>query len=250
MIDVKSLLRSAHYAADAYLEHNDLCHHYDGTTDTVTPFEYKKGMIDVQGYVLNCEHDVTIVFRGSESVQDWITDATVTQVETPIGKIHKGFYESWKSIETVVKEIVHIEEKKRIWIVGHSLGAAIATVCAASYVNGGYNVHRVVTMGSPKVGNDEFVEFYDSHLGDRTARIRNNNDVVTDIPDVPGSRSETYKHVAPLYYLDRKGILHTSSTSKFRAFDKLIGFFMTPVVDPITDHFMDNYIQALECNCH
>ena len=79
-------------------------------------------------------------------------------------------------------------------IVGHSLGGAMATLCAADLGNLGVPV-ELITWGAPRVGNADFVELYHrSAPGGRhatTARFVNGLDVV------PRSQQPGFRHVCP-----------------------------------------------------
>ena len=56
------------------------------------------------------------------------------------------------------------EPKSKIFITGHSLGAALAVLCAAEIGaqdrSLGLNVTGVYTYGEPRVGNAAFQRFY------------------------------------------------------------------------------------------
>ena len=97
-----------------------------------------------------------------------------------------------------------------IWITGHSLGGALATVMAAELLRqieagASYGLRGVYTYGSPRVGNKAFQEQFDSaakSAGVRVVRFRNGNDAVTHIP---GLMLE-YQHVGTLAHLTEDGL--------------------------------------------
>lgn len=245
MISYESLLRSAQYARDAYLTQKELNVLYHDADHIVT-FEYTEKFLDVQGYIIVYENDATVVFRGTESFKDWIHNARALQVDSPYGKVHKGFWNSWESIKSTVFGCCSNLEEKRIWIVGHSLGAACATICALDMKSSGFNIHRVVTFGSPKVGGDEWKDNYNTALGERTDRVRNCNDIVCDIPDTPGKTGGRYDHVSTLHYINSKGMLLIGTSSKDRCFDRMIGFVKTAGTGLVTNHSMKQYIKHIE----
>jgi len=91
----------------------------------------------------------------------------------------------------------------KLWVTGHSLGAALATLCAGRY----NNVQGVYTFGSPRVGNDGFKEKLDANI----YRVVNNDDIVARVPP-PG----TYVHVGELKFIDSDGIIQDHMIEKER----------------------------------
>src|SRR5512147_87652 len=71
-----------------------------------------------------------LAFRGTEVTKkkDLITDAKASMVSTIEGRVHKGFVNAYESVE---KEIIANVSKLPgvpLYITGHSLGAALATL--------------------------------------------------------------------------------------------------------------------------
>ncbi len=67
--------------------------------------------------------------------------------------MHKGFYEAFLNINSLIKNKIETNNKKLL-ITGHSLGAAIATIFTAE------NKEKnpiLITFGSPMVGTKNFV---------------------------------------------------------------------------------------------
>ncbi|HSU67742.1 MAG TPA: lipase family protein, partial [Tepidisphaeraceae bacterium] len=138
----------------------------------------------------------------------------------------------------------------RVWVTGHSLGGAMATLAALRLATEGLDVRGVYTFGSPRVGNDEFYAKYSvPHY-----RLVNNNDVVPHVPletTLVGLRLFTYKHVGTLEYLDRNGLLGggMSNWDVKKAF--MIDALLRaggPWPEAAADHFIRNYIAAIEAN--
>ena len=91
--------------------------------------------------------------------------------------------------------IRRLDEKGcKIWITGHSLGAALATLCAGRYGR----AQGVYTFGSPRVGNENFKQ----HLDVEIYRIVNNDDIVPRLPSLG-----VYTHVGELKFIDCDGIM-------------------------------------------
>lgn len=179
---------------------------------------------DTQAMVLENDDCYVAVIRGSESFSDLLTGlwGAVSRTEAFGGKVHSGFYESFLRVRPdyeVIKEHFRQHGAKPIYITGHSLGAAIATLIAADMVAHGLPVEGVYLYGSPRVGNVDFASSYDAlkmpdgrKLGDVTFPHANSTDIVTNLLP-PGKllpfdfMPRWYKHVASKNnrYFDHRG---------------------------------------------
>lgn len=139
-----------------------------------------------------------IGFRGTMTTEEWRTDfqSTLqgviptelknTQSQTSITenpdftniKIHKGFLEMFNDFKEDLTVILEEEQPDRIFVAGHSLGAAIATLFGLQFYND-YNL-VIYTFGSPRVGNTEFSDFVKNNY--TIQRIYNRADLVSDVP--------------------------------------------------------------------
>ncbi|KAI9273118.1 hypothetical protein BDA99DRAFT_602292 [Phascolomyces articulosus] len=108
---------------------------------------------------------------------------------------------AWRRCElTVATSLMRMcrvaPEDYRVVIIGHSLGGAVAALCASSLVTTGLLVDRPVTLctiDSPRVGSDSFVE----HLTERVETIR-----ITHVSDI-------WSQMPPR----TSGLLHVGSTT-------------------------------------
>jgi len=114
-----------------------------------------------------------------------------------LARVHRGFGAAYTSISKQVLSAI-IEEYERdprpIFFTGHSLGGALATLCALDFALRNPALQSdiaVTTFGSPRVGNRAFREMYDMYVK-TTWRVANAGDVVTQIPKTP------YRHVGRL----------------------------------------------------
>ncbi|KAJ7095743.1 Alpha/Beta hydrolase protein [Mycena belliarum] len=108
---------------------------------------------------------------------------------TPKGvETHIGFRDQHAikalEIQAEVKRLIKEKGATQVTTVGHSLGGALAELNALSLrlnlpAEIGVNA---VTYGTPRVGNDDFVKFFDSKVDD-FKRVNNEADLV---PTVPG----------------------------------------------------------------
>lgn len=106
----------------------------------------------------------------------------------------------------VIRRFYQEEGKSRkLYITGHSLGGALATVAAArlAFVHSDINITAVYGLGAPRVFDSEVADIFNATVNhgkamkDKFFRPRNNNDIVTRVPPVP------YKHVGTEVYFDR-----------------------------------------------
>ena len=123
-----------------------------------------------------------LAFRGTEkNWRDIQTDILARRIKTPKGKIHVGFKNAFTSVEQDIKKCLARVEGIPLYITGHSLGGALATVATqilewdARFAD---QIAACYTFGSPRVGNDE----YDSSIKSMFYRVVNTTDVVTIVP--------------------------------------------------------------------
>lgn len=163
-----------------------------------------------------------IVFRGTSSLQDWKTDLKIRQDTLLYNdvKVHRGFLEQYLSIHTdIMKHLTSvINYTNNIIITGHSLGGALATICAV-YLKENPNLNKynisVYTYGSPRVGNKKFKKLYNKHIKE-SYRIAGHSDLITYFP-----MNSSYTHVHPaISYNDNIAFLFKklSIPSTFRRF--------------------------------
>jgi hypothetical protein len=227
---------------------------------------------DTQAFMFKTKDFVIIAFRGSQEMQDWRTNvrtrfekfAIATSMEPleedttpPIGQVHRGFQAAWKSVEEGVLKQLEIWGAGRksdfpIFICGHSLGGALATVAAASLVKRGRkNIQGVYTFGQPRVGDLVFVNEISRVLKGKVFRFVNNNDIVPRVPPpyLPWNPTRIYVHLGTTLYFNAFGSLVKQPGWLYRRFDSLIGFTRAAFkqgLDAINDHRLEFYISNLE----
>lgn len=143
-----------------------------------------------------------IVFRGTESVGDWLTDLNIFSVVKAYGIVHKGFYNTFSSVKPLLEQkLKQRAPVGRILLAGHSLGDALATIAAAEW-KGAYPIHGIYTFGQPAVGQgDLFLNFFRDY-NDKFFRLVNDNDIITRVPP-------TYQHIGRLFHFDAHGGLES-----------------------------------------
>jgi hypothetical protein len=153
-------------------------------------------------------------FRGSEpgNPKDYLTDARfLTLPLEGDARVHGGFKRALEADGVVERLGVRIEDWRRserpVWLTGHSLGAALATLAAQRFGE----VSGVYSIGAPRVGNEAFWRLIQVPV----YRVVNAFDLVTTVPPV---LSGQYDEGGDLRYIDSEGTLHAAiSEEKLRA---------------------------------
>src|SRR5437879_3380091 len=111
---------------------------------------------DTQAFVASNADAVLVAFRGTEpdDLKDWITDADAVFAHTEVGPVHYGFWAALQSVWTQLEQTIqqHQDRAQSLWITGHSLGAALATLATARLRRALKPIHGLYTFGSPRAG--------------------------------------------------------------------------------------------------
>jgi len=161
---------------------------------------------DTQAFLAKNADYAVLAFRGSQEKKDFVTDAKALKTKVVEGGIHQGFVGAYTSIMKDIKaEIAKLPRDLPLYITGHSLGAALATV-ATQYLEKEIieeskaplkdQIAACYTFGSPRVGDELFGE----RLKSPVYRIVNTRDVVTVVPLL----AMGYKHVGDVRFLGTK----------------------------------------------
>jgi hypothetical protein len=126
--------------------------------------------------------DVIIAFRGTADLRNWLTDLDCELIRVGSCRVHRGFYEAMKSVESDLMAKLSEARGARLWVTGHSLGGALAMLWALWAVQSGYEIAGVYTFGQPRVGDAAFGQLYDSILKTRTWRSIHADDIVPRVP--------------------------------------------------------------------
>jgi len=180
-----------------------------------------------QCFVASNDKFAVVAFRGSEArlrdgdsdpghiFADWLANFNFLPEEWDQGgNVHRGFkaalLEVWTDLEDYISGLQ--QNNLKIWITGHSLGAALATLAADRYGN----VQGLYTFGSPRVGDQDFKNDFNVNA----YRFVNNSDIVTKVPP-----SSMYCHVGELRYIDSEGTIHDNSNRWEKWSDEIQGKF-------------------------
>jgi triacylglycerol lipase len=152
------------------------------------------------GYVASVGDVTVVVFRGTDNDVDWIVNLVAGSAQTPKGRIHKGFYNAYQPLKPQIVKLVKAANSKHLWITGHSLGGALAVVCAYDLIeNEKLDVDGVITFGQPMVAKPELAGHLDSVLLGRFAHYVNRNDIVARVPP-------NFSHCGSLVWFTDSGV--------------------------------------------
>ncbi|KAG1138021.1 hypothetical protein G6F37_009602 [Rhizopus arrhizus] len=180
------------------------------------------------------------------------------------------YHSLYSQAENWILKVMQENEKKRLYITGHSLGGALATVFLAKMIQSSSPLvgcfEGLYTFGQPNIGDENFGKAFSPEIACKIFNHTYNNDVVPRIPywysPPPGTLvfiDASYKitlyppdpktgqpvPVRPISYLHPSGLLNKSVIGRLRQeasvrilFRLLLPFF-------INDHFPSDYSDAL-----
>ncbi|HEX6269946.1 MAG TPA: lipase family protein [Anaerolineales bacterium] len=161
---------------------------------------YNSKQTDTQAFLAANDEYAVLAFRGTEVTkrQDVKTDILANQIRVLEGRVHSGFRKAYESVaKDIEKSILSLEEIP-LYITGHSLGAALATVATQRLEHRPKFRNRIAacyTFGSPRVGNSH----YDTEFKSPIYRMVNTTDIVTVIPLL----AMGYIHIGDVRFLGR-----------------------------------------------
>lgn len=186
--------------------------------------------------LVNSELDCTVIlFRGTSGKREWKLDLQVEGTfpkivgngsmanMVPIGQqqgrsstlVHSGFYEYYMQLERELFECLASLQSKFIYIMGHSLGAATATLLHYDILQRRlYSPDSLytVTIGGPRVGNIAFCDELRA-MNAKIMRLHNTADVFCAVPfsrmfslGIKQSGLAEYRHAGTGYLFNSIGM--------------------------------------------
>ncbi len=152
------------------------------------------------GFALTSKQGNIIVFRGSQTSDDWISNLQIRQADyvragAPAGRVHRGFLSFYNTIQAQMQAATQrLNPAAPCYLTGHSLGGALATFATSDLSLSKLKPQlRLYTYASPRVGNLAFAEFL-SRAVPNMYRIFN---LADSVPEVPPSktRNSEFHHV-------------------------------------------------------
>ncbi|MEM1294593.1 MAG: lipase family protein [Verrucomicrobiota bacterium] len=202
-----------------------------------------------RAYVATRGDVAIVVFRGTMAVglnyfQNVATDARPIPRGLVLGdaprmenvKVHNGFQRDYNKLRPKILEALGEAKGKRLFLTGHSLGAALATICAFDLCKnhrGNFASISSIVSGSPRVGDQGFRSAFSSVAGNHL-RVAIHGDPITKTPGKLGVHD--YTHVGRILFITNEGTLIGSNPGEdskrrpvharaayFNAVNKLVG---------------------------
>ena len=204
------------------------------------------------------DETLIIAFRGTRESADWkISNLKMFPVKLKNCdtnsrwiRVHRGFQGTLyhidkttklNSFEAVLKHINDLDlfTNRKIVIIGHSLGGALATLFSVKLRAKTQNVvenqlQEIVLFGAPAVGLKNFKKFY-NELNTKTTRIINGSDIVPFTPPL------LYHHIGQEFWI-RKNLIKENKNWILR----LLYALKLPMKNFIDDHSMTSYIESIK----
>lgn len=149
------------------------------------------------GFIAISHDDKAIIlsFRGTNSFTQLMLEsseiACKSQTEVPIGgKVATYFTEIYEQLRSEgliisVLNVIKNYSEYELWVTGHSLGGALASLAAAEICSSGLintqNI-KLLTLGQPRTGNWVWAAAMDQILPYYNYRVVNHRDVIVHLP--------------------------------------------------------------------
>jgi predicted lipase len=219
---------------------------------------FSSALTNTHGFIAANAQNVVVAFRGTAQIQDWLTNLAVAmRWDAELGgNVHKGFAGAldsvWNQIQSLLNQLEDADQT--IWVTGHSLGGALATL-AAKRMAPPFKPFAIYTYGQPRVGDLAFSKAFKL----LEFRFVNNRDIVPTVPPrfIPGAFPPAfYTHVGTLEFFDADGNLVLKTGEELGVFPELLDA-LGPLADQemeakrliahgLRDHKLANYIKCLK----
>uniref|UniRef100_A0A1I7Z1L4 Lipase_3 domain-containing protein n=1 Tax=Steinernema glaseri TaxID=37863 RepID=A0A1I7Z1L4_9BILA len=171
--------------------------------------------------VAHDDRAIIIAFRGTTTFLQLLTEAGETLNEhvefITGGKVSKYFFDAFNIVWHQGVKDAYLTLRSRhpdyeVWITGHSLGGAMASLCAASIVKlrlAKQETVKLVTLGQPRTGNRAYAQAHDQLLG-YSFRVVHRRDMVPHLPSL--DFANYHHHKSEVWYDNDMDATHEPSS--------------------------------------
>jgi triacylglycerol lipase len=200
-----------------------------------------------QAALVEHENYLALVFRGTDELADWIDNLNSFPEQALFGAFHRGFLHSVMDIwDPLFARYTELNQRKPrgLFLAGHSLGGAMATVAASILIQQDEPFTSTYTFGQPRAVTRDAARIYNVEACGKTFRFQNNNDIVTRAP----ARLMGYSHVGTFLYITQRQQIRQDPGHWIEFLDNVSGAMESLKVsgiDGVEDHGMQHYLDAV-----
>ena len=218
-------LKMLYLSAAAYDQSNDQVHQQQCLDNSLTSDNFQLQTVvtkicdaaaghDCSGYVA-VSHTLKVIvvaFRGSKNFEQVVKQILEVLLSPKAqfldGQVQsywkRGFDVLWPSMKTEVNTLVSQNPSYQIWVTGHSLGGAMASLASTwlAYYNIAPRKNIILyTFGMPRVGNYDYARQHDK-LVNNSWRVVNDDDLVPHFPTLVSvsALNGPYHHGVEAFY--------------------------------------------------
>ena len=211
---------------------------------------------DCQVYTCKYKDSLVFAFRGTESFRDVLSDLNMFRTHLSIPKVdlqcspkvHSGFLTQFNTVKDEMSAEIQLYREKpqndnHLIFTGHSLGGALATISTVYYGLQYPDMNiTCITFGSPRVGNNDFVNLFDN-------RVNESHRLVNEDDPVPmGPTPFRFTHVCGGEWIKDAHLLNERPIFRSLNFVKnFVGSIFGIVPNPVADHNCDHYLDVVKC---
>jgi triacylglycerol lipase len=142
---------------------------------------------DTRGFIAAGAQATIVGFSGTDPpvLANWITNFDAAMTPHGRERIHAGFLRATLAVRPLLESALRRlhTNGRPLYVVGHSLGAALAVVAARLIASEGpLSVSGVYAFGMPRTGDEAFSEACGALLGSRIYRLVHGDDIVPGVP--------------------------------------------------------------------
>jgi len=134
-------------------------------------------------YIGYSKNTCVIIFRGTNELRDWLFNLNFRSKKVERGETTIGFYSGYQLLRNQILRFLFSNNFGKIWITGHSLGGALALLCAHDLeFNQNLSIQGLMTFGQPMVVSYLLSQEIDLKFGNRFVHFVNGSDGVPHLP--------------------------------------------------------------------
>lgn len=174
-------------------------------------------------HVIASDRATVVVFRGTNitELEDWkknFSAGFTTYSPADNHKFHRGFWDAYLLVRSQALKFIDRNRTDRLWVTGHSLGGAMATLCTIDIVTSREQQPVLVTFGQPRVTDSGGAQWIDQRLRGRYARFVHGNDIVPSVPPTVPALFP-YAHAGRLIAMTEGDVQAAESVMKAASFE-------------------------------